>query len=216
MITFGVMANGTFYIPQTGMSCGRMAVSDEKQKNFGILKEDGNPFGQVKYRKVLWFNKDYASCETHSGEVILLDKYGRELPERFEDTQEVYRNYALGRKNGKWHYVDINTGSVSEVHFDRIFFWRYDSGAIVQLGDRFSAIDTDGNLLAEFDYDDASHLGEGKFALQLGKKFAVTGPNGLIIGPELESVGLFRGGIANACKEGVSGYLTENGWTPFR
>lgn len=214
MIISGIMANGVFYMPKTAWICGRMAVAD-LNGNCGVIDEDGNPIGRIWYKNVLWFNKCGAACEKHDGHVVILDQYGYELHDIFEDAHEVYGHYAVGKKSGKWCYVNIKTHQVSEPFFDAMLFWKIDCGAIVCCNNRYSAIDVEGRLLAEFIYDDAHHLNEEHFALKLAGKYAVTGPNGLIVPePVLDRIGLFRDGVANATKDGETGYVTiEKGWT---
>jgi len=213
VIISGIMANGMFYIPKTGWNCGRMAVAD-LNNNHGVIDEDGNPIGRIKYKKVLWFNRESYACQTYEGHVVILDKDGSELSDKFEDAQEIYGQYALGMKKGQWCYVNTEKRKTSKPFIDELLFWRIDSGGIVRCGDRYSAITPEGRLLAKFIYDDVHHLNEGKFALKLKGKYAVAGPKGMIVpDPILEKVHLFKGGVAVAVKDGESGYVTEKGWS---
>ncbi|MBD79550.1 MAG: hypothetical protein CL840_11585 [Crocinitomicaceae bacterium] len=88
---------------------------------------------------------------------------------------------AAVNQNGKWGYVNTSCEFVIEPIYQKAKSFKENKYAVVQKGEKWGAIDAQGNVVVEIKYTDIGHFNNGMFAVKMGDRWGYVDASGNLV-----------------------------------
>lgn len=179
------------YVNLGMMSSGRtIAMVDGK---YGLLDEQLQPLTEFAWDALTQISDSAGACEM-GGKWALINKNGKTQTEYlYDDVIRDENGFCSGQKRifvkqeGKYHLVDKKGSAVGKLVFDNARVFHTEGYAAVCVDEKWGFVDQKGNLVIDYQYEDAQSFKNGFAAVCVGGKWGyIDEKNNLIIEPKFE------------------------------
>lgn len=187
-----------------------------------------NTSGKIQYTCPDWadrvsvYKDGIATVATFNNEIAYMDKTGKEFFSRANNGYSFSEGLAWRQDTTSTGYIDTKGRLIFELPQGKMsaFYtndhsnssFRDGMAAVKGENNKYGYIDKNGNLLIDFEFEEANHFSEGVALVKIGGKYGFIDKKGeFVINPQFISARSFQGGLA-AIKLGSSwGYVNHSG-----